>query len=230
MTVTDEMLIAYADGEADAETRAVVEAAVAADPALAQRLAAHQAMRARFAKAFAGVMDEPVPQALIDRIADDGKVVSLPARPSRSARWLVGGGAVAAAAFFSIWFMAGGPNLRSTDPYVLANNPALRNALDTQMASDDQNGLPVRIGVSFRSGDGSYCRTYLQNTDGRAGLACRTSKGWREVVAVATDSRNTEYRTAAAMPPQVAKTMEALISGEPLDAKAEQAARDRGWR
>src|SRR5256885_438663 len=45
MNFSDETLMTYADGELDAASRAVLEAAMAADPQLAQRVARHRALR-----------------------------------------------------------------------------------------------------------------------------------------------------------------------------------------
>ena len=52
-----------------------------------------------------------------------------------------------------------------------------------------------------------------------------------EAVAAGESPRETAgYRAAAsALPPGVAGTLDALIAGEPLDARAEAAARDRNW-
>jgi hypothetical protein len=42
---------------------------------------------------------------------------------------------------------------------------------------------------------------------------------------------STDYRTAAsATPPAVLASVDATIAGEALDAAAERAARDRGWK
>ena len=87
--VTDEMLIAYVDGELSEADRTLVDSAVAADPALFEALEKHRRLRARVFGAFAGVLDEPVP----DRLAEAAKptnVVSLaerrrPALPTRAA-------------------------------------------------------------------------------------------------------------------------------------------------
>jgi len=45
--ITEEMLVAYADGELDEVNRRRVERALAGDEALAERLAAHEALRGR---------------------------------------------------------------------------------------------------------------------------------------------------------------------------------------
>lgn len=87
MSVTDEDLTAYADGEltgADAER---VAAAIAADPALAARLDAEKRLRALLGGHFDPVMTEPVPESLTLMIAaaaaDDAEreMIDTPAPP-----------------------------------------------------------------------------------------------------------------------------------------------------
>ena len=76
MTITDDLLIRYADGEALADEARLVEAALAADPAVAERLAAHQRIAARVKAAFAPVQEAPVPQALLDLLNTSGPLPS----------------------------------------------------------------------------------------------------------------------------------------------------------
>src|SRR5262245_21219445 len=64
MKFSPETLMAYADGELDAETRRAIEAEMAVDPQVAQEVERHRAMRAEVGGAFAGVLDEPVPDRL----------------------------------------------------------------------------------------------------------------------------------------------------------------------
>ncbi|MFK4874007.1 anti-sigma factor family protein [Novosphingobium sp. ZW T3_23] len=69
MSVTPEELMALADGELPPEEAARVAAAVAADPALARRLEAERALRSALRGHLEPVAQEPVPDALTDRIA-----------------------------------------------------------------------------------------------------------------------------------------------------------------
>jgi anti-sigma factor RsiW len=85
VSIPDEKLMAYADGELDAVERAQVEAAIAADPSLARRVESHRALRSKLSSAFSSVLDEPVPERLLsavrgtpagardDRIVDFGR-------------------------------------------------------------------------------------------------------------------------------------------------------------
>src|SRR5581483_10390293 len=83
---SDETLMAYADGELDAAERAAIERALDSDPALAARVAQHQALRSDVFAAFAPILDEPVPPALT-AAALPGKVADLrAAREAREAR------------------------------------------------------------------------------------------------------------------------------------------------
>ena len=111
----------------------------------------------------------------------------------------------------------------------------LARALSEQLASNQPADAAVQIGVSFRSRGGDYCRTFvLREKSALAGLACRDHGAWRLETLAASESAPAaggEYRAAAtALPPAVAGTLDALIAGEPLDADAEAAARDRGWK
>ncbi|MFN3843995.1 MAG: zf-HC2 domain-containing protein, partial [Rehaibacterium terrae] len=62
MRISDERLMAYVDGELDAAQAAQVEAAIAADPALAAAVARQRRLRERLRAAFDPVLDQPVPE------------------------------------------------------------------------------------------------------------------------------------------------------------------------
>jgi len=98
MKFSDEMLMAYADGELDLVSRAEIEAAMAADPDLRRAVERHRALAARVKSAYQGVLDEPLPAKLASLTAAPvaAPVVELAAdcrsgprwpRPSRSASW-----------------------------------------------------------------------------------------------------------------------------------------------
>ncbi|HZT54989.1 MAG TPA: hypothetical protein VFA35_02095, partial [Burkholderiaceae bacterium] len=89
MNWADETLMAFVDGELDAARRADLEGALAGDAALLARVAALRAQRQRVSAAFAGVLDEPMPDRLASLLADapaahTPAVVDL--RAARSAR------------------------------------------------------------------------------------------------------------------------------------------------
>ena len=69
MTVTNEELIAFADGELSGADAARVEVAVAADPVLASRIERERQLRARLRGHLDPVASEPVPESLSLMIA-----------------------------------------------------------------------------------------------------------------------------------------------------------------
>ena len=169
MSITPEMLAAYADGELEPQERARVEAAIAANPALADEVAAHRALRETLSAHFAPILDRPVPDrlsALLEKPeADAGKVVDLAAARTAKAerdrarltlpRWAAGG---AIAASLAIGLVVGGqlPSgapVRSVDGHLVAGG-ALDKALTTQLASTQGGQEQVHILLSFKAGDG----------------------------------------------------------------------------
>jgi hypothetical protein len=112
----------------------------------------------------------------------------------------------------------------------------LDKALSNQLASEQPAQSPVQIGVSFRSKDGNYCRTFqLREHTNLAGLACRDQDKWKlEALAQGEASppgAHPEFRPAgSALPPSIAQAVDQAIDGEPLDAAAEAHAKTNQWR
>ena len=251
MTFSDDVLMAYADGELDLRTRAQVEDAMATDPQIARRVAEHQALRNTLRSGFDKVLDEPVPDHLIaaaratSRVRSEDRVV-VPLRPRRARtfalpswawpRW----GAIAASFvlgalvwhFGTDWYSSG--PLIERDGQLLAAG-ALDKALSNQLASAQPAQGPVRIGVSFRSKGGNYCRTFeVREHANLAGLACRDQHKWRlEALAQgeASPATHSDFRPAgSSLPPSIAQAVDQAIDGEPLNAEAEARARTNQWR
>lgn len=65
MSIPDETLMAYADGELEPARRAEVEAAMAADPKLSERVEQHRALRRKLNAALDPVLLETVPNTLV---------------------------------------------------------------------------------------------------------------------------------------------------------------------
>ena len=251
MTFSDDILMAYADGELDLRTRAQVEDAMAADPQIARRVAAHQALRKTLRSGFDKVLDEPIPDHLLaaaratSRVRSETRVV-VPLRPRRPRsavlpnwawpRW----GAIAASFvlgalvwhFGTDWYSSG--PLTERDGQLLAAG-ALDKALSNQLASAQPAQAPVQIGVTFRSKGGNYCRTFqVREHTNLAGLACREQDKWRLDALAQSDASagaHSEFRPAGSgLPPSIAQAVDQAIDGDPLDAKSEARARTDQWR
>jgi len=250
MAITEEMIMAYADGELDAAGRAKLEAAMAKDPEIAGRIEAHLKLRASLADAFGGALAEPVPDRLVAaakgappaKTADVVELAKFRAKPEAPAkrgvpRWAQWG-AIAATLVVAVvvdraWLATPAAPVAFGPGGQMAAQGELATALDDQLASGG-GGKAVAIGVSFRSNHGQYCRTFQVNQgQGLAGLACREARGWIVPMAMASAPQAAQagYRTAASeVPAPVLDAVQGLISGEPLDAKTEAAAKAAGWR
>jgi anti-sigma factor RsiW len=140
----DVMLMAYVDGEVDAATAREIEAAMAADPAVAARAQRMRDGAAITRSAFADVLHEPVPDRLISALAGGGSmgaataaaanVVRLePRRNSASAHSIMGWAMAAGLAALIVGYSAG----RYTN-LMPAGDPAV------QVASTTPGGLGER--------------------------------------------------------------------------------------
>lgn len=240
MRFSDEMLMAYADGELDLVARAEIEAAMASDPAVARAVERHRAMSAKVRKAYEPVLDEPLPPALAVLAGDEdaAKVVDLAAvREGRfdPARWrLPAWSAIAVSVLIGV--LVGVLLVRgSASPYEetadgLVARGELADGLETALASAP-GASNIAIGVSFRHRDGRFCRSFtFRHGTSVAGLACRGRDDWKIEVLADAPVEAGELRTAASMPAALARAIDVAIDGEPLDARAEAAARAAGWR
>lgn len=229
MTMDDELLIAFADGELDEVSRARVERAIADDPALKARLETQQRLRARLAAHYAPAAEEEVPERL--RAMLESNVVAFPTvRPARPI-WQ----SLAALAATLVLGLALGRTLDAPGPVgvedgTMVARGALAEALETQLASAQPSDAATRIGISFQGADGRLCRTFDSETV--SGLACRNETGWRLVMTgtgTAAAARG-QFRQAGSGNPLVLEAAQDIMAGEPLDGAAERRARDSGWR
>ena len=224
--IDETKVMAWLDDELAPEEAARVEQAVATNPALAALAETHRAMRARFAAAFGPIASEPV---VPRRTAE---VVSLAAvraarsgqPPSPARRWWVPGTIAASLVAGLVIGQLGRSDGISDRGDALALAPSLSRALDTQLSG--QEG-PVRVALSFRAADGTYCRSFAASH--LSGVACRSDQGWRLRYAAPAAAAGGTYRMAGNDPAE-ASAIAAMIAGEPLDAAGERAARAHGWR
>lgn len=240
MTIDDERLIAYADGECGEAERAEVERALAADPELRARLETHRRIAARLSGHYGPVAEAPVPDRLAALLKKpDAEVIDFAsARAAKEQKKRLPGwgswGAIAAS--LAVGVMAGqlalpgrGGVVESRQGQLIARGE-LAKALDVQLASATSNDVKVRIGVSFRDQSGQYCRTF--EADGLSGIGCRSAQGWNLPITHSSGeaSAQGDYRQAGSGDALVMEAATAMMRGEPLGPETEQKARDNGWR
>jgi hypothetical protein len=255
MTISDETLMAYADGELDAAARAAVESAMREDPQIEKRVAAHRALRQKVHAAYSAELSEGVPERLLAAArgvasTQGGKVVNLQdvraaiARDSPHARrqarpqWRTVGTMAASVIAgvglgFFMWGRTESPLTRGAGGALVARGPLVK-ALSNQLAAEQSPGSAVKIGLSFLAKSGDYCRTFaLSGAVSPSGLACRHDEEWQvQALSQAPGAvEDSAYRTAGSgMSASILKAVEGQIAGEPLDQAGERAARQRGWK
>ncbi|TCO73322.1 hypothetical protein [Rhodovulum euryhalinum] len=241
---SDETLMAYADGALDPAEAARVGAAVAADPALARRLALFSGTRDVLARAAAARPEAPVPDALMARVRatieagragaeTDATVVPLrrPSVPPRPFRPM----AIAAGLALALGLAGGvlvGLSLGDGVP------GGLRIAtLGTRGLAEALSGLPsgaraavadgeVAIIASFRNADGELCREFELDAAERAtvvSVACREAAGWQTRFAVVAGAVDTGYAPASSLE-TLDSYLAAIGAGAPLAPLDEAAA------
>jgi hypothetical protein len=241
MQFSDEILMAYADDEVDADQRRQIEAAMALDPSIAERIAKHRSLRVDLGGAFDGVLNEPMPDRLLAAAAS-ATVTDLKAarvakeRAAHPRRWSwVEWTSIAASLVIGI--LAGRTALhpsRSDLFATTADGIVARGELSaalTDQIGGAANDAKVRIGLTFRATSGDYCRTFV--TTSAAGFACREPNEWkvRALSEDVADAKGNDYRMAGTdLPPAILTAVEKSMAGEALDQEQEQAAKERGWK
>lgn len=253
MSFSDETLIAYADGELDEDTRLQVEAAMRDDSTLARRVARLRAAR-----------DEIYADQSSARARQHGNVVQLAAvRAQRLATqqaarkagrrhwgWLEW----SALALVLVLGLAAGkfglskwqPNWlnESTPPPtevasrngLLVAQGRLATALSQQMGGAAQGDGEVRVGLSFLSNEGSYCRSFtlVGVAQDLVGIACRANEEWRIPVLVQNarplSAMGTHRMAGTEMPTALLEAIDQRIVGGMLDTRAELEALRRNWQ
>jgi hypothetical protein len=245
MTIDDDTLGAYLHGELDGDARAELEATLAADGALRDRLERQRALVQRLRAAYEGVVREAPPGRLIDtvhrkraagpRVKTARRRGQWYGRPQPWRQW----GALAASLLIGVllgrFAFPGFSSARDGGTAYVRAGDGLATALSRQLASaaPTQPDLP-RIGITFRNRSNEYCRTFSVAGRGAqpatAGLACGRGQAWRIDVLAPAPAASGEYRMAGSeLPASVLQAVDAVRVGAPLDAQAERTARDGGW-
>ena len=239
----DTEIHAYVDGELDAASSARLEADSRSDPALAGRIAEQRKLRTELRAEFDRVLDEPIPQRLRDALAgpEPGAAVTPIGAAHRDAgraaravwsvrEWTAIAATLAVGIFVGIVASRGANELPfETQQDRLVAADYLDTALSTQLAGAAAQDAAVRIGLSFRTIDGEYCRTFALRT-GTGGLACRREQRWSVELLDAVEPGTDGFRQASsALSPAMLSAINALGAGEPLTADQERRQLESGW-
>ncbi len=218
MTVPPDVLKAFIEGKLAHQEAGGVAAQIANDPELAAYVEDQKAFQAALAS-------PPVIwlRQVSDRATNQG-VSWIPAI-AMAAGIVLG---VLLAATFGI-----ATDMRSDGGALIAQGE-LAHMLNTALASDaeDVPSNRARIGTSFWSKNGVFCRGFTTRRNAQnalAGIACRERGAWR-IAAMAAIEAGESTEAPSTLPASVRTVMENLIVGEPLKEAAERQARSQGWR
>ena len=232
MNFEPEIIMAYVDDELDLVTARRIEKAMESDAALAARIAAERALKAKLSARFDPIAAEPVPDRLtaLLRNVDTSLADRREAKRNRagfgSFQW------AAIAASLIVGLLIGKANLTGTGAQVSERNGILvastdlKTALDTQLASNQQSNASAWIGLTFRDKAGTICRTFESRS--LTGVACRDGNEWQLRQTRSTSGEIGTYRQAASS--EVAEYASTMMAGEAFDAEAERAALKAQWK
>lgn len=244
-----ERLMAYVDGELDAEQAARLEADLASDDqarALVDQLRATDAL---LRQGLDEILAQPIPQRLLDTLREParGAATVIPLRPrppvDRPRRALGLGWAAAAGVVLAIavttatvsLLMPGWPGNET-----IVDNRMLREALETL-----PSGTPLISGTSelsvmplatYRSGDARPCREVEARAGARVqrGLACRDAAGrwdWETLSEpeIAAEAGTPGYVPASGEDDPISSALDRVGAGAVLSSAEERALIDTHW-
>jgi hypothetical protein len=242
VTIDQETLIAYVDGELPFEAERRFEATLSGDSELQKRVEEQRQLRGALRAGFDPVLTEDIPANILNAIKT--APVSRQWRTREAFRWMrifgstppsqfqirmAVGTAVAVLALVAVITReTGGETLIGDRSGVPVAQGSLASALQTRLASD--SGTGPGVGLSFRSKDGAICRTFTISQ--KAGIACRSNDAWRIAALVdAGKQSKTDFHAAGSGLPQALRSaVSRMIKGDAFDASQERAARQRGWK
>lgn len=254
--ITEEMLMAYADGELSQNERRRVEAYLVANPAAAKRVADFVRSGRALARMFDAPMHEPVPARLLAAVLSTPPTAVRPVGAVSIASrlralfqpMLAGSSSWPAWAGVSCGLLVAGAvgwglSPAAVPPSAAVNASAeLRGVLEhgamgaTQSIGTGSSASAVTPVLTFLSQSGSYCRQYDRSlaAGGRvSGVGCRQTSGewYIEIEAAAASGSGSGYKVAGrAAAPAVEATVNRLIRGVVLGPQEETQLIGTGWQ
>lgn len=250
--LTDEILMAFADGELDETVRSAVEEAMAHDSELRQRVAEYTRSRRLVQTALSTDAYLAVPPALrakviqkvtmaegkalesieTDAPANPGKSQPAPFSRSRFTQYQLplAASMAALAIGISIFFAGrwiGSDGLQGQSLVASLGSSSVQAALGT-VSSGKAQSLEVgqfRVIATYQSGSGALCREFtLQDASGKANaVACRSKSDWNITFALVEPAQSSGYAPADGTD-LMGSYLKELNAGNPLEPSLEKKA------
>lgn len=242
MTITDEELRAYVDGELSSDDVARIETAIADDVLIAGRVERAKRLRSQVRGVIQSPVPVPVPAAQshstafagrASRRSDTATSTSNRQAGTRVSRWRL----PAIALVIVVAALAIGNRPHTPESGIQVRNGSLyagadlAKQLDTALAGSPDSVSTFAIGLTFRDSGGHICRSFVSTPSRIAGLACRDGNAWAlSVVSHLDSAAGVTTEPLAYMPADVLAAVNARTQGIAFDARREREARDSGWR
>lgn len=251
--LSDETLLAYADGVLEPEEAATVERQLAEDPDAQARLEAlresGRLAQLAFPEPREDGKEDPLAKLLLgeeETAEPDPKVVAFPKGRDKLRGFSAWALPLAASLALAVGLAAGlawdrvagsggtSGNLLAAGP--VASDSLLHRALDGSASYDaleDAKGSVTPL-LSFRDARGHFCREYQAVDAGKAvaGLACKSDGSWLATAVVAfPDASGSDYTTASGPAAELLSSLlQQEMQGEPLTPEEERQAIGNAWQ
>jgi len=230
VSIDDQTLMAFADGELQGEARDAVAAAVAADPVLARRLERFGAVRALLADPLKAAAPPPRDDLLEAARAS----VAREAATRRMTFQALAAGVAVVVVALGVTLLGRGDGLGHLQPEAPLGG-ALRMALDDTASGASSGTVMTKVQPLYTvvAADGRRCRAFraVRGSAAYEGAACRSDGAWRLVVLAPIAKPAGGFTQASGdEPPAVTAAIDALRPGDPLEPAAERALIAAGWR
>lgn len=241
MTITDELLSAYLDGELPEEARARIDAALASDPAIAARLKALDAATRSFAAAIREADKAPMPAGVEDLLRPKtDNVVAFRQRKREQPKWVRPAAMAASllALVVAVGLLGNGPG-GAGERLIIAAGPvdrtsALHRALDRTPSAEAASIGVARVSpvATFRVAGGGLCREFLASQEAGAvrAVACRDDRQWTVKIAATEAASAGGYQPASGPAAAIGAYVDSAIEGDPLGPDEERALIGAKWR
>lgn len=227
MQISDETLMALADGELEPQAAQALREAMAGDPELAARYRRFEGSR----QALAGLARASLPPAAANdpmaamiraRMAQAAPQPAAPQAANLNRRPLLAAAASLAIAAIGLGWWGWSTRIPEGLP---ASELAALDSLPSGESRQMDNGAALTMIASFEAAEGAFCREYetAQDTRIRVVLACREGGEWRARFAQGSDAGPEGYQTASDEG-SIEAALERIGAGAPLTPAQEAAA------
>ena len=235
MTITDETLCAFLDGELAPEEESHLRNQLAIDEILAERLETLAAVDRQMQVALSVIDNTPIPENIRRLTAEldmRNKVVklSLWKRTHQNFQHY----AVAAASLTAVVGFVLGHSLQNETTQAVQNWQSIAAILENQaggISTKVSDTVAVTTNLTFFNQEGEYCRQFSVNTvDARKSqnIACRSEGEWRLQASIPEAESQGDYQ-AASGPGPIDQILDIMMKGQVLNADDEKNAINSAW-